>query len=330
MTTKGKREAPEAVPVAAGEIPPVPDGFVVCGFDRAGDAWQGGVRELKAAGLDDSGPRKVYALLRRLAWEQHLRGGGIENDRARLRTFEQARVRAEARLTRMRDTHGDPGRIAEAEGEIEGLDRNIGRLSGMVESVSGWTGKSTAVLRTRLEAARARLEMQKGRLEPYHRAHLPAPEEWERDLFEAERASAAAEAEFVEARAVFDRIGKEAQELRARASGAMVTALRNVGRGIGEKAKAVVEAGDLDFQIAFPHRAPDELIALYHHAERVNGIMGRLGAVPGMGLAVFEEGCGPAVGVVRGKLGTGPSVPPMREAGQHPTAPPTAILGEVF
>lgn len=329
MTAKGKREV-EVVPVLAGEIPPVPDGFAVGGFDHAGDPWQQGHRELKAAGVDDSGPRKTYALLRRLAWEGHLRGGGIENDRNRLAGFQQGRAEAADRVERLRATHAGPRLLTEAEGGIAAQDENIARLAPLVEAAGKWEGHSTAHLKREADAAKARMEVAADRLAPYKAARLPAPEGWERALFEAQKASAAAEAEFVEAQAVFDRIGKEAQELRARAFGAMRTSLANVTRDIGEKTKAVVEAGDVAFWSSFPNRAPDELIGLYRHAERVNGIMVRLGAGPDAGLALFYEACGPAVGIVQGKVGAGPSAPPMREAGQHPTAPPTAILGELY
>jgi len=90
---------------------------------------------------------------------------------------------------------------------------------------------------------------------------------------------------------------------------------------LGERACKVVSASDPEVLVAFPHRAPDDLLALYARAERVSGIMAELDpAESDAGLGRFWKACGEGVAeLVREKVGAGRPV--ARERATKPARP---------
>jgi cob(I)alamin adenosyltransferase len=310
------------------KLPDCPDGFRPDGFEPNG-AWGEATSELKAAGVDDSGPRKALAELRRIAWAVFLVGGGLSQARTQIQRLQNARAEAQARRARLKSEHAHSRLIEEAEGEIEAVDGSIAALTPIVEAGSQWSGKDNRVLYQDLLAAQGKVDEPAARIAPYRAARLPFPEEWENSLFQAQKELSAATSAFAAGRECLDALSLAARETRERAYQAMRTALANVAMLDGKTAKAAIEAGDVDFQSAFPNRASDEIVTHHAHAERVAGIIERLGGGPHLGLAAFWKGAGPAEEIIRGKVRTGRSFSRPVDKGD-PLPSHAQVLGEVF
>jgi hypothetical protein len=313
-------------------LPPCPGAFVPDGFEPNG-AWAEGYAEIKAAGIDDSGARKGLAALRPLAWGIFVIGGNLSQERGRLQELQHSRATAVSRLERLKTACADLRLIEEAEGEIRAAEKSIAALTPILEAGSTWAGKDGRVLQQELAAAQGKVDELAARITPYRLARLPFPVEWENSLFQAQRELAAAGSAFAAGRKTFDALSVAAREARERAFAAIRTSLGNAAKAIGQAARHAVEASeDLDLFVAFPHRAPDELLGFFSRAEKLAGIVDRLGGGPHLALHAFWSGVGEGPGeeVVRGKLRAGRSFSRPVEKGDPPLPSHAQILGEVF
>ena len=183
-------------------------------------------------------------------------------------------------------------------------------------------------LLAKLKPARLQLEQLKGRLLPYQTARLPAPEKWERELYDEERRVSDTQMAFDNGGDNLREAGALLQEARTSARCALAGALTTYSKGLGVKVKDLVEP-DAGFLLAHSHRVPREVMNLQREAVKVNEIIPRLTGQPGRAYKVFEEGCGEiGIAVLLGVMGS--PVREIRKARRDPSELLDKELGGVL
>jgi hypothetical protein len=299
------------------KLPDCPPCFEPDGFEARG-TWGSAMAELKAASIDDSGPRKALAELRPLAWAIFLVGGSLSGELAKIQQFQTAHAEARARRARLKSDHAQPHLVEEAEGEIRAAERNLDELKPLVEAGSRWSAKDNRTLHETLVTAQGQVDAIDSRIAPYRAARLPTPPGWEESLFKAQQELSAAASAFAAGCDVYSALSLAAREARDRTLAAMRSASVGVAVHDGVRTKQAIPVKDVSFLDAFPHRASDEILTHYRHAERISAIVEHFGGGPHSAMEAFwaviqDERL---VRIIRGKLHAGRS--PVRATTSEP------------
>lgn len=242
-----------------------------------------GLRIVAAGGLDAAGFTKERRYALRAAWEGWRLGGGTADVQRRIGTALAEKAQAQRRIEAA--PVGKAELKANLEAHLPGIDAQVAADQELLNVAGDAVGDNQVTRRSRAERLRRDLEVAKTRLAGFHAARrlVGDDQDFDRLLSAREDRVVRLEAEVVTAERLFDEgaallaeANKRRQDHERKARSALAATLERYGAALGLRALETVKGVDVDLIERFPHRCPDDAVALYGEAQAAAGVAGRL------------------------------------------------------